>query len=119
MDVDKQLDQQRLDQLTAMKSAFATGRYPAVLEALEQLGPLDAIRSGIRIEAIALAARTQIAVGEKRAARDLLKQVWNASLKNHRLYRHVAMACLELGEYRRALSLIEKAVELKETTPAT
>src|SRR5215207_8598902 len=64
MDVDKQLDQQRLDQLTAMKSAFATGRYPAVLEALEQLGPLDAIRSGIRIEAIALAARTQIALGE-------------------------------------------------------
>src|SRR6187431_1170271 len=62
MDVDKELDQRRLDRLAAIRVAFANGRYQEVMENFEQLGPLDTPRSGIRIEAIALAVRTQIAL---------------------------------------------------------
>ena len=114
MDVDKELDQKRLDHLAAIRVAFANGRYQEVLENFEQLAPLDTLRSGIRVEAIALAARTHIALGDKTSARVLLKQIWEAPQKSHRLYRYAAIACLEFGEYRRALSLIGKAIELSD-----
>lgn len=118
MTADKQLDQRRMEHLATMKVAFAGGRYQEALDAFEQLAPLDGVRSGIRVEAIALAARAHLALGKKRAARDLLKLVWGASLKNDRLFRYVAIASLELGEYRHALSLVEKAIELSETKRA-
>ena len=114
MDVDKQLDQRRLDHLAAIRVAFANGRYQEVLENFEQLAPLDTLRSGIRVEAIALSVRTHIALGDKTSARGLLKQVWEAPQKSHRLYRYAAIACLEFGEYRRALSLIGNAIELSD-----
>jgi hypothetical protein len=38
--------------------------------------------------------------------------VWNAPLKNHRQCRNVAIACLEVGEYRHAAALIERAESL-------
>ena len=114
MDVDKELDQRRLDHLAAIRVAFANGRHQEVLENFEQLAPLNTVRSGIRTEAISLAARTHIALGDKMAARLLLKQIWEAPQKSHRLYRYAAIACLEFGDYRRALSLIAKALELSE-----
>jgi len=114
MDADEQLDQRRLDHLAAIRVAFAHGRHQEVLENFEQLAPLDTLRSGIRIEAIALAARTQIALGDKKSARELLKQIWQAPQKSHRHYRHAAIACLEFGEYRRAHWLTEKAIELSD-----
>ena len=114
MDVDKELDQKRLDHLAAIRVAFANGRYQEVLENFEQLAPLNTLRSGIRVEAIAFAARTQIALGEKQSARELLKKIWEAPQKSHRLYRYAAIACLEFGDYRRALSLVGKAIELSD-----
>ena len=106
--------EQQLSQLNEMRAAFAAGQCQSVLEVFEALGDLGSIRSGIRIEAIALAARAHLAIGNKKGARQVLRHAWNASLKNHRLYRHVAIACLELGEYRRAIALVEKAAELAE-----
>jgi hypothetical protein len=100
--------------LDAIRAAFAVGQYQTVLSAFDQLGDFRAVRSGIRVEAIALAARAHTAMGDTTAARQLLKQVWNAELKHHRHYRHVAHACLDLGEYRRAVALSEKAAELAE-----
>ena len=91
-----------------------TGVIRRSRENFEQLGPLDTLRSGIRIEAIALAVRTQIALGDKKLARELLKKIWEAPQKSHRLYRYAAIACLEFGEYRRALSLIGNAIELSD-----
>lgn len=114
MNDEEQLDRRRLDQLAAMRVAFASGRHQEVAAIFEQLAPLNAVRSGIRVEAITLAARTQIALGEKKSARELLKQVWEAPQKSHRLYRYVAIACLEFGDYRRALSLVGKAIELSD-----
>ena len=114
MDDDKELDQRRLDRLAAIRVAFANGRYQEVMENFEQLAPLDTLRSGIRVEAIALSVRTHIALGDKTSARGLLKQIWEAPQKSHRLYRYAAIACLEFGDYRRALSLTEKAFELSE-----
>ncbi len=108
----KELDAQRAQLLETMRTAFPQGRHDEVLGAFEALGETKAIRSGIRVEAIALAARVRLAQGEKQAARQLLKQVWNAPLKNHRLCRHVAIACLELGEYRHAAALAERAAVL-------
>ena len=114
MEADKQLDQRRLDLLAAIRIAFANGRYQEVLENFEQLAPLDTLRSGIRVEAIALSVRTHIALGDKTSARGLLKQIWEAPQKSHRLYRYAAIACLEFGDYRRALSLVGKAIELSD-----
>ena len=110
----KELDAQRAQLLETMRTAFPQGRHDEVLGAFEALGETKAIRSGIRVEAIALAARVRLAQDEKQAARQLLKQVWNAPLKNHRLCRHVAIACLELGEYRHAAALAERAAVLAE-----
>ena len=98
-----------------MKAAFAAGRYQEVLEAFERLAPLEfGCEDELRVEAIALAARTHLAVGAKKPARELLKLVWQAPLKNHRLCRRVAIASLELGDTISALSLIEKAVQLSD-----
>ena len=72
MDPDKQLDQRRLDHLAAIRIAFANGRHQEVLENFEQLAPLNTLRSGIRVEAIALSVRTHIALGDKTSARGLL-----------------------------------------------
>lgn len=119
MTADKQIDEKRLELLATMKAAFAAGRCQEVLETFERLAPLDSVRSGIRVEAIALAARTHLAVGAKKPARELLKLVWRAPLKNHRLCRYVAIASLELGEYHHALSLIEKAVQLSDANKST
>lgn len=118
MNSDHQLDRQRLEQLAALKAAFAAGLHQEVLNTIEQLEPLDKLRSGIRVEAIALAARSQIALGERRLAHALLRQLWKATLKNHRHCRYAAIATLELGNYRRALSLTEKAAEFLEATKA-
>ena len=117
MDDDKLLDQRQLDHLAAIRVAFANGRHQEVLENFEQLAPLDTLRSGIRVEAIALSVRTHIALGDKTSARGLLKQIWEAPQKSHRLYRYAAIACLEFGEYRRARSLVAKAIELSNTDP--
>lgn len=116
---DEQLDRTRLDHLAAMRVAFAGGRHEEVGALLQQLAPLNTVRSGIRVEAIALAARSQMALGEKKTARELLKHIWEAPQKSHRLYRYVAIACLEFGEYRRARSLIEKAIELSDAGAPT
>lgn len=110
----KELEAHRAGLLETMRSAFPNGQYDEVLGAFEALGEPRSIRSGIRVEAIAIAARVKIAQGDKAAARQLLKQVWNAPLKNHRLCRHVAIASLEMGEYRHALSLVERAASLAE-----
>ena len=110
----KELDAQRAELLETMRKAFPQGGYDQVLGAFEALGETKAIRSGIRVEAIALAARVKLAQGDKQAARQLLKQVWNAPLKNHRLCRHVAIASLEMGEYRHAAALTERAAALAE-----
>jgi hypothetical protein len=110
----KELDAHRAELLESMRAAFPQGRYDDLITAFEALGETKAIRSGIRVEAIALAARTRLAQGDKQAARQLLKQVWNAPLKNHRLCRHVAIACLEIGEYRHAAALTERAASLAE-----
>jgi tetratricopeptide (TPR) repeat protein len=118
MTLDSDLDSIRLNHLNTMKTAFVAGQYQETLEALKALGELKAIRSGIRVEAVCIAARAHMALGKKKEARQLLQQVWEASLKNHRLYRHVAIACLELGEYRRAVSLVEKAAELSDAAHA-
>ena len=114
MDDDKLLDQRQLDHLAAIRVAFANGRHQEVLDNFEQLAPVNTLRSGIRTEAIAFAARAQIALGEKKSARELLKHIWQAPQKSHRLYRYAAIACLEFGEYRRALSLIGNAIELSD-----
>jgi Flp pilus assembly protein TadD len=82
------------------------------------LGELNTIRSGVRIEAIALAGRAHIATGDRKAAHQLLRQAWKGSLKHHRLCRHLAIACLELGDYRRAAALTAKAAELSEIASA-
>lgn len=116
MDVDKQLDQSHLDHLAAMRAAFTSGRHEDVLKEFEQLAPLNTLRSGIRIEAIALAARTHLASGDRKTARELLKQIWEAPQKSPRLYRYVAIACLEFGDYRRALSVMEKAIALADAS---
>ncbi len=110
----KELDAHRAELLESMRAAFPQGCYDDLITAFEALGETKAIRSGIRVEAIALAARTRLAQGDKQAARQLLKQVWNAPLKNHRLCRHVAIACLEIGEYRHAAALAERAASLAE-----
>ena len=110
----KELDAQRAELLETMRKAFPQGGYGEVMAAFEALGETKAIRSGIRVEAIALAARVRLAQGDKQAARQLLKQVWNAPLKNHRLCRHVAIACLEMGEYRHAAALTERAAAMAE-----
>lgn len=116
MTLDTAIDRTRLETLNAMKAAFAAGQYQAALEAFEGLGELKVIRSGIRIEAVCIAARARTALGDKKEARRLLQSVWGTPLKSHRLYRHVAIACLELGEYRRAVSLVGKAAELFDAT---
>ncbi len=110
----KELDEQRTVVLERMREAFTYGRFAEVSDLLEELGDTKTIRSGIRVEAIVLAARAKTASGDKSGARLLLKHVWNGSLKNHRLCRHVAIACLELGEYRRAADLSERAALLAE-----
>ena len=108
------LDAQRAELLETMRRAFLQGGHDEVMGAFEALGETKAIRSGIRVEAIALAARVKMAQGDKQAARQLLKQVWNAPLKHHRLCRQVAITCLEMGEYRHAAALAERAAALAE-----
>jgi tetratricopeptide (TPR) repeat protein len=111
---EKELDASRAELLATMRAAFPLGNYVEVITAFEALGETKSIRSGIRVEAIALAARVKLAQGDKQAAKQLIKQVWNAPLKSHRLYRHVAIACLEMGEYNVALNLVNRAVQLAE-----
>jgi tetratricopeptide (TPR) repeat protein len=111
---DKNLDEERTALLASMRTAFHNGDYEAVLASFESLGDMRSLRSGIRVEAICLAARVKSTQGGKQGARLLLKQVWSAPLKNHRLCRIAAIACLELGEYQYALALTERALSLSQ-----
>jgi hypothetical protein len=100
--------------LGSIREKFQKGDYSGALQNFRDLGDLKTIRSGIRIEAIALAARSNLALGSKRDAMKLLKSVGERPLKHHRLYRHLALACLELGDYRRAAEFAISAAELVE-----
>ncbi len=113
---DKDLDDERMALLASMRAAFPNGDYETVLASFAALGDMRSVRSGIRVEAICLAARVTSAKGDKQGARHLLKQVWSAPLKNHRLCRFAAIACLELGEYQHALSLTERALSLSKAS---
>lgn len=108
------IDEARQASLQQMRECFTAGDYAGVLAAFEDLGDPKAIRSGIRIEAIGLASRAHAALGSRRDAREMLKTVWGRTLKTHRQYRYLAMACLDLGEYRRAAELATKAADLIE-----
>lgn len=100
--------------LQSMRQAFASGDYDEVIAGLDDLGGPTALKGGIRIEAVVLAARAHIAQGTKRDARTLLKTVWGRTLKHPRQYRSIAIACLELEDYSRAAQLTAKAAELAD-----
>ena len=118
-DIDTQRLEILLEILKDLRQSFVQEKYDEALAAFERLGEIRTVRSGIRVEAISLASRALVAKGSRAEAREMLKQVWNSALKHHRLYRHVAHACLDLGEYRRAATLCEKAADLVEEAAAS
>jgi thioredoxin-like negative regulator of GroEL len=115
----KILDTEQSEILGSMRKAFAEGAYLQVQALLSSLGDIKTVRSGIRIDAVALAARAKLAEGDRKGARQLLQQVWAAKLKNHRQCRQLAIACLELGDYDRARELVEAAISLAQPQGAT
>ena len=109
---DEDADAGRLALLQAMRGAFQTGDHDRVLDIFETLSAVPGLRSGIRVEAITLAARTKRLMGQNEAARRLIDDLLERDLKNHRLYRYVAIACVELGEYRQASIMAGRAAAL-------
>jgi predicted Zn-dependent protease len=107
-------DATRVEILADIRRLYATGDYDGVAGAFGRLEDLNSIRSNIRIEAIALAARALVATGDPTGARAVIKPVWKQPMKNHRHYRYLAQVCLELGEYDRAASLANAAAGLKQ-----
>ena len=107
---------QRQAALQEMRGRFREHNYQGVLAAFESLGDLDAVRSGIRIEALALAARAHIGLSANKRARRLLEPVRDAPLKTDRQYGYLAAACLELGEYRWAATLLSRAADAGRAT---
>jgi hypothetical protein len=99
----------RLALLEGMRAAFQRGDLTRVLENFEPLAGVKGLRSGIRVEAVSLAARTKVKLGEKQAAEALINGLQDRDYKNHRLCRYAAIACLELGDYRKATALTDKA----------
>ena len=110
----EQDDATRIEILVDIRRRYASGNYDAVASAFASLENINSIRSNIRIEAIALAARALIATGDTTEARAIIKPVWKQPMKNHRHYRYLAQVCLELGEYDRAASLANAAGALKQ-----
>jgi len=110
----EQDDASRIKILADIRRQYASGNYDAVASAYASLENINSIRSNIRIEAIALAARALIATGDTTEARAIIKPVWKQPMKNHRHYRYLAQVCLELGEYDRAASLANAAGALKQ-----
>ena len=110
----EQDDATRIEILADIRRQYASGNYDAVASAFASLENINSIRSNIRIEAIALAARALIATGDTTEARAVIKPVWKQPMKNHRHYRYLAQVCLELGEYDRAASLANAAGALKQ-----
>lgn len=109
---DQSYEDEWLEFLTAMRDAFRRGDYDEVSAYLKATGDdLRRVRSGIRVEILSMAARAHCAKGWKTSARNMLASIPDRSLKNHRLSRHVAMAYMELGEYRRAAELCHRAAE--------
>lgn len=118
MSTDRASDEALQATLQHMRESFTVGDYGGVLAEFADLGDPRTVRGGIRIEAVALAARAHLALGSRRDARELLKTVWGRTLKTHRQYRYLALACLELGDYRRAADLATKAAEIVEADQA-
>ena len=110
----EQDDATRIEILADIRRRYASGDYDAVASAFASLENINSIRSNIRIEAIALAARALIATGDTTQARAMIKPVWKQPMKNHRHYRYLAQVCLELGEYDRAAALANAAGDLKQ-----
>ena len=100
--------------LIDMRESYSRGDYDQVLALFEGLGDTSKIRSGIRVEAASLAARAHVAVDRKRQAVVILKREWEREINSPRLCAHLAIACLEAGEYDRAAGLSEKAATLKQ-----
>ncbi|MDH4386607.1 MAG: hypothetical protein QE280_14325 [Caulobacter sp.] len=107
-------DATRVEILADIRRRYATGDYEGVAAAFGRFEDLNAIRSNIRIEAIALAATALAPTGDPTGARAVIKPVWKQPMKNHRHYRYLAQVCLELGEYDRAASLANAAGALKQ-----
>lgn len=100
--------------LIQLREFFRSAQYEEVVSSFEEMGDTKSIRSGIRVEALSLAARAQIALGNKKLARELLKREWGRDMKSPRLYGYLAMAALELGEYDKAAALAANAASLKD-----
>lgn len=98
--------------LIDMREAFLRQDWKATLAAYEQFDDIKSVRTGIRIEAMCLAARALAASGDRRAAKDILFPLAKRDFPAHRFYGHVARALLDLPDYERAAQVCTKALNV-------
>jgi hypothetical protein len=103
------LEVERDNLLKTMREAFLRQDWAGTLTTYEQFNDIKAVRTGIRIEAMCLAARALAASGDRRAAKDILFPLAKRDFPAHRFYGHVARALLDLPDYERAAQICARA----------
>lgn len=88
--------------LENMRSAFGRREWDVTVSVFEQISALSKVGKGRRVEAATLAARARIALGERPAARRLLKEFAGVVYDKPQHYGFLALAYLELRNFREA-----------------
>ncbi len=109
---DAALEEDRMNALKEMRRTFGVGAWDETLGAFGRLGDLINIRTGIRIEAMCLAARAHAAKGNRKAAREILRPLRSRELPSPRLYGYLAASLLDLRDYQAAAEVCGRAADL-------
>jgi hypothetical protein len=105
----------QLTTLMEMRRTFGLGEFDATLGAFNSLGNISVVRTGIRVEAMCIAARSFAAKGDRKAARNLLRPLVNREYPSPRFYGYVAAVFLDLRDYQGVAQICEKAAALALT----
>jgi hypothetical protein len=104
--------------LAQMRDAFHAGRWGETLSLCQQLVKMNPGRAR-RLEGRCLAVRALARNGQRREARDLVKELDSKVYKKPVHYEFLAYAYLELKQYQNAAKACERAEALRVAEEAS